>query len=284
MKFRRSDGWGLLEFRAMRFVRKRLPGFAKRDPRILRDALTALGVDALMTSYLDEYEILIDPSGASITDHVLSHGSYQLELAELASSYLDLAQVTVVNVGANIGTAILNLHAHGCRNFIAIEPVRKNVSLLRRNVEQLTDSSSIEILAQAIGPERGKVKINLHPSSGGRHSVVANFGGASEEVICAPIDDLDLRGPVLLWIDTEGFEHEVLLSAVKFITTNRPPICFEISPKIAGPHIIDLIGDMLDPLGYRYIAVGCEPVHRLADLPGIRNRGQTDVIALPPSG
>ena len=80
-----------------------------------------------------------------------------------------------VNIVANIGTTILNAWSKGFTNFVAVEPVTFNYNLLIKNITKFDISS--KNLNVACGQNSGSAKINLHPSSGGRHSFKDQFRG-----------------------------------------------------------------------------------------------------------
>lgn len=244
------------------------------------EILAELGTDALRVKYLQQYKILIDPLGGSISTEVLKKGAFSFYLARAIASHIDLKKFSLINIGANIGTTCLNFHCLGIRQFLAIEPVRHNFDLLRDNLEQLKSDSDVQIFNAAIGMGNGLAEINLHPRSGGRHSFKTSFGGSTELVEIHQIDDLDLPPNPVLWIDTEGSEFDVLRGGIRTISEIQPPICMEITPSLGGEEMIDGIARILEPLGYNFFDADGHHANRLGELPAILTSRQTDVIAL----
>lgn len=253
---------------------------AASDPALLAYHLGSAGVSALQFRYLEAYDILIDPLGASITKEVLRTGSYSLPLASRFMDRMKDANFALVNIGANIGTTCLNFHALGVRTFLALEPVTKNFAMLRNNIANLPDSD-VTVLQCACSDQAGEAEINLHSQSGGRHSLVYDYEGGTEQIKLIRLDDLQLPENPVLWIDTEGAEADVLDGFATGLQTYRPPLCIEISPEMAGAEVIDRIAARLEPLGYTFVGPSGSEVSELRRVPGVTDQRQTDVFALP---
>ncbi len=218
-----------------------------------------LQVDKLTVSYLGRYSIDIDVRGGSISEEIVVKGSYQFSLMQAIAGLVDLERSLFVNVGANIGTTCLNAHTLGARRFLAFEPVSRNFALLEHN---LRSNGIVAQLHQcALGRERSRAAINLHPKSAGRHSLKSAFeNAATEEVAIEPLTRFELGEPFFLWIDTEGFEYEVLAGAAGPIDTHCIGLCVEITPAICGSELVEQTLVLLEARFDRFYAATGEPL------------------------
>ena len=77
--------------------------------------------------------------------------------------------------------------------------------------------------------------IHLHPTSTGRHSLKKDFAqGSEEQITIRTLDSLALAEPFFLWVDTEGYELEVLQGAKRSLGEHCVGVCIELSPVISG--------------------------------------------------
>ncbi|GAB4323162.1 MAG: hypothetical protein Kow0069_28190 [Promethearchaeota archaeon] len=121
----------------------------------------------------------------------------------------------VLEVGANIGYyALLESKLVGPSGLIyAVEPVRGNFRLLRKNLE-LNGCTNVEAYRLAMGSQRGKVKIHVSTQcnlSSIKKIPEFTYSG-EEEVDVLTCDEFleDKRTPTLVRMDVEGFELEIL--------------------------------------------------------------------------
>ena len=207
--------------------------FANHSPRHFLTLCKLLGINTIQTSYLNIGKIEIDTRGKTISESILASKQYQFQSMQVVADKLVSPLPQFVNIGANIGTTILNTSSIGFTNFVAVEPVIFNYDLLLKNLARYNISS--KNLNAACGQESGSSVINLHPSSGGRHSLKDQFrGGQNQEVNVIKLDSLQLKTPFFLWLDTEGFELEVLKGGLDSIKAFCLGACVEVSPNISG--------------------------------------------------
>lgn len=209
------------------------PQLAKRHPRALLEACKAVGVQSINVPYLDRFTIDLDPSGGSIAEDVLSRGSYQVETTYAIPDAIVQGDPLFVNVGANIGTTCLNAAQRGFRRFVAFEPTRRNFGLLQKNIA--ANGLAAQLHHAGLGREAGTAVIHLHPTSTGRHSLKKEFAqGSEEQITIRTLDSFELREPFFLWVDTEGYELEVLQGAERSLGAQCVGVCIELSPVISG--------------------------------------------------
>lgn len=223
----------LLPGKRDKHLARAFPEVAKRHPRALLEACKAIGVQSLNVRYLDRFTIDLDPCGGSISEDVLAKGSYQVQTTRAIPDAIVDASPLFVNVGANIGTTCLNAAHRGFRSFLAFEPTRRNFALLQKNVA--ANGLDAELHRAGLGREAGSAVIHLHPSSTGRHSIKKNFArGSEEEITIRALDSFGLQAPFFLWVDTEGYELEVLQGAERSLREHCVGVCIELSPVISG--------------------------------------------------
>jgi FkbM family methyltransferase len=131
---------------------------------------------------------------------------------------------TFVDVGANIGYfSVLGARLVGSEGrVIAIEPERRNISLLKANLWRHGCDNSV-ILPIAAYRERGFVPLRLNEENRGDHQVGWD-AGASALVPCARLDEL-LGGVAVdvVKVDTQGVDHDVIAGLSGLIRRGRAP-------------------------------------------------------------
>ncbi len=229
---------------------------------------------------MGKYPMLLDTRGQSIAEEVLEKGCFQASLFETLSRLYANRDVCFVNIGANIGTSCLSAHAMGFRDFIAFEPVLSNFELLEYNLNQLRETSQIELRREAVGDVAGTGSINLNPTSIGRHSFVRDFHKGQEEVPLVRLDDVLPAKRGFLFMDTEGYELNVLEGARQYLRNHADGICAEITPALIGQNNVAEIDDILqenfpllyDADGKRYAS--------LKEVRALQEGHQVDIIGL----
>jgi FkbM family methyltransferase len=224
--------------------------------------------------------VLLDVNGRSIVNHTLHDGSFQFALFKVVAENYANRSALFINVGANIGTTCLNAHHFGFRRFIAFEPVASNFRLLTHNLAQIEADGEVRRHQQAAGSTAGRMPIHLNPNSTGRHSMVRDFAGGEEDVEIVRLDDVLPREPGFLWIDTEGFELEVVKGGRQFISQHAEGLCIEVTPEALGAGGVEELSDLLEPRFGRCLAADGTSVRRIKDIAALRQGRQADVICL----
>jgi len=266
----------ILPGRRDKYISRILCNFAADHPDFLISACKAAGITAVQFKYLGKYPVLLDVRGRSITEGVLSRGSFQFELFEVIQRIYSRRDVCFVNVGANIGTTCLNAHALGFRDIIAFEPVQGNFSLLETNLAGL----GVDLRRQAVGETSGRAAINLNLSSIGRHSFVKDFGNGNEEVEVVRLDDVLPKRPGFLWIDTEGFELSVLRGATNYLANYAEGICIEVTPQLIASDAVATVDQILTQHFSRFYTARGEILNGFDLVRELADGEQRDFIAL----
>ncbi|MEI4488532.1 FkbM family methyltransferase [Frigidibacter sp. MR17.14] len=228
--------WALLSSRGRRrYLATHMPEVAARRPSALLRSCAGMGITSLVARYGERYEIELDTRAGHIAVGVLKTGAFQPEPMAVVARLLGEARPLFVNVGANVGTTLLNAHAQGFSRFVAVEPVARNFALLRGNMAR--NGIAARLHHAALGRVEEEREINLDAHNGGGHSFhgLADPGGV-ERVRVTRLDRLGLDEPFFLWVDTEGFEAEVLAGCdPALLARHCLGICIELSPLHSGP-------------------------------------------------
>lgn len=196
---------------------------------LMESARRIRGFD-LTCDYADHYRLRLNVfSGHTFRDIIL-YGSYQMDLMELIVSQVNPNELLFIDVGANIGTTILNAHSLGFRRFLGFEPIKKNFDDLIYNTKQIAHDSELDFRMLAVGNKKGELPLHLNEASCGRHSFKVDFDYKTEIVETTTLDELNINQKNFMLIDTEGFELEVLLGA-KNLMPKTHGVCAEITPR-----------------------------------------------------
>lgn len=168
--------------------------------------------------------------------------SYDADKLALSLKIIGSRKNTLLDLGANIGTIGIYAVSQGlAKNCIAFEPEPLNFNLLKANISLNELSDCFELHNVALASEKSDaVVFELSPSNFGDHRVrVINENGlqaeTSRDLIYVPTDTLDNLVPdidfndCILFMDTQGFEGDVLSGAKNFIDA-RVPIVTEFWP------------------------------------------------------
>ena len=159
--------------------------------------------------------------------------------------------MTVLDVGANVGyfAALLARALGPTGQVFAFEPEPENHLLLTANALLLRQTfpraAPITSFRQALAEHTGRAALHLFAHNLGLHSLVYGTGAAGAlEVDTAALDDLCLPGegqpPAidrrvdLLKADTQGSELALLRGADRTLARDRPLLCLEFEPYLAG--------------------------------------------------
>lgn len=190
--------------------------------------------DAVVMDFGD-HRLAFDPSDRVIGSAIRRTGGWNRDETLRIFDAMPKAGTVFVDVGANIGTqTVYALKFGGFERAVCFEPIPKNVFLLRTNLALNGLSERAIVIEAAAGASDGKATISLDPLNGGGHSLTQERGGGS-----LVVDQVSVHGALdrtgisrqdirLAWIDTEGFEAEVLAGWPSLPGT---PTCMEYWPE-----------------------------------------------------
>lgn len=263
----------------------------RRRRRLLLEAMPPEVL--LMTLKFDDHVVTVHPREA-IGRRVFAEGHYDRDRVEAVLTILDAeglipeAGMTVVEIGANIGTQALYFSLSGrVARILAIEPDPRNLALLRRNIEENGLASRVSVVECAIGSADSEGLLYRTAGNHGASSLFPREGAAdSVHVAIRPLSTILAENAIaqdtvdFIWMDIEGAEPQACAS-IEGLLRRQVPMMMEFSPSIYGPEaaeaFIRLLGRYYRRC-LRFDGEGVTPV-RIADLP--RNGRLVDLLLLP---
>lgn len=191
-------------------IKRGLFKYLASKPKIIRQILMATGIKRAVfeTAY---GEVSVPVNSKSIIQAFLND-KYFGEKEILNFLGLTSASTTIVNIGANVGTAARIFQKKSkYKSVKCFEPDPDNFAGLQANCG---GCSTTELHNSAIGSSNGSLSLNLNPTSVGRHSFKVDFAQGSIKVPVTTLDQhLDSDEKYDLFMDVEGWEIEVLKGA-----------------------------------------------------------------------
>ena len=154
---------------------------------------------------------------------------------------IDDSEGLFLDLGANIGTSgiyFTKVLSPGLK-LLAFEPDPENFKLLRTNLvlNDMEENATAE--NYGLGIEESEMTIYRDAVNPGHNGLYSNDSGvAGETVRIIPLDkyftekNLSPKDVKYIWIDTEGFEPQVLIGMKNILTANPAPIFMEFNPRI----------------------------------------------------
>ena len=172
-----------------------------------------------------------------------SHASDELKLFhDLSKRFYgvdDSGGGIFLELGANIGTAGIYFCKKIASNFkwLAFEPDPENFKLLRINTILNYMEDRATLVNCGLGNKFDKLTMYRDLSNPGHNNFTEPKKNVpTEKIKVIPLDSYLAENKIAateikyIWIDTEGFEAQVLLGAKNFLTQNAPPIFMEFNP------------------------------------------------------
>ena len=159
----------------------------------------------------------------------------------LAKKYYDIddSDGYFLDLGANIGTTCIYFKKILAPNLkiLAFEPAPENFKLLRANLI-LNDVDNAVVENYGLGDEETEMTMNIAPWNPAANRLFSDLNKTySQTVKIIPLDkyfaekNISPKDVKYIWLDTEGFEAQVLLGAKNILTENPAPIFMEFNPR-----------------------------------------------------
>ena len=143
-----------------------------------------------------------------------------------------------LDLGANIGTTCIYFKKkiNKTLKILAFEPDPTNYMLLKMNLmlNHMDEDSIIERLG--LGAENSEQIMHINPANPGNNSMYPGMTGLkTEKIHIVKLDDYIVKNNIkpeeikYIWLDTEGFEPQVLLGAENLIMNQEIPIFMEFN-------------------------------------------------------
>lgn len=219
-----------------------------------------------------DFELVLDMTDPGISKELILFGTREDKLAtvfeaEVESACDEAIDPIIVDIGANIGYfSVMMANAAPNAEIVAIEPVERNVELLRENIEHNDVDDRISIHQCAIGPESGTGELRLSERSN-VHRITASDGVVDDHArtIEVPMESLDRflddrdvppENVTVVRMDLEGYELSVLEGMSTVLCGQGPTVIYlEVHPRVLGRIGVRRIGTILKDHGFEVVAV-----------------------------
>ena len=214
------------------------------DPEQVRDVETKIG------------PVYVHAADEIMTPYIASQRQWEPAEMEFMRSRVRAGH-TVLDVGANIGWfSLFGAALVGPRGrVIAVEPERRNLSLLRANLWR-NGCVQVSVLPIAAGSRRGFIGLQRNELNRGDHQVGLEREPVHDLVPMARLDEL-LAGVRLdfVKVDTQGFDHEVIAGLSGCLAAGEPTILSEFWPAGLARRDVDALAVAE---GYRAMGLSIE--------------------------
>jgi len=175
-----------------------------------------------------EFDLLLDPRDY-VGKRIAVSGNWN---AAQTAAFLDFYKSTfgarpekaMLEIGAHIGTQSLQFAASGLfGRVVSVEPMPENFAILSHNIRLNGLEGVVAAVNCAVSDTAGTAAMQADAVNSGAHTLRAAQAGSdarSVEVEVLPVGDVLARAGVAagdvgcLWIDAEGFEFEIVRSAL----------------------------------------------------------------------
>ena len=153
---------------------------------------------------------------------------------------IDDGEGLFLDLGANIGTTSIYFLKNLTPNLkmLGFEPDAENFKMLKANLilNDLADNAVVENCG--LGDTETEMTMYRAPLNPGANSLVADNREDKERVKIIPLDSyfeknkFNAKDIKYIWIDTEGFEPQVLFGMKNILTENPAPVFMEFNPHL----------------------------------------------------
>lgn len=170
------------------------------------------------------------------------------------------------DIGANIGTTCIYAKKYLVPNMtvVAFEPLYKNFKLLHANMI-LNDITDYMAVNKAVSDSSGSYDMVFDTENPGGSSIVLAGTGKDvsnvQSVDSISIDEFIMQNHIepadvrYVWIDTEGFEANVLKGAKILLEQEKTAFYFEYSPSITDAGRLMVIADICAQYFQKFISM-----------------------------
>ena len=208
----------------------------------------------LIKASIGKYELQL-PVSHELPFILKSFPHYSTNLARVAKQvYQHFPDLTLIDVGANIGDSVALLRTEESFPILCIEGDNYFFSILQKNADKFQD---VYLVKNYVGETLEKANVVSVEIGGTAHlskSATTSEDSVQLKKLTDILEDEPLfRRSKMLKIDTDGFDNKILRGSVDFLEYAKPVIFFEYDPfflskqKDEGLSIFDL----LNRVGYR---------------------------------
>lgn len=195
------------------------------------------------------------PEGHRLPHNQLLYKLYDKKLINITKHIFNTKGGTCIDIGANIGDTAIAIRASSNMPIICVEGDAEFYNYLEKNTANLKD---IKIVKSFIGGDQKEIKGHYVKQAGTGKFIESSSDGFSTSFITIPNLLLNL-GIVasdisLIKSDTDGFDFDIILGSLDFITQNKISLFFEYEVNSHEAHLksLDVINS-LSVKGYLFI-------------------------------
>ena len=165
--------------------------------------------------------------------------SYEPDLTQFLTEFLNNEKGTFIDVGAHIGRFSTLMAKQGWK-VISFEPLKSNFLALENNLKVNNTHGNVRIFNAGLGSKSGNHTIYFNSLELGEASVSEKNGDSKDAVQILRFDDLykdfNISDFCIVKVDVEGYEEQVLEGMHDFVKIHKPLFVIELwaekSPKL----------------------------------------------------
>ena len=165
------------------------------------------------------------PPGHLLSLYNDSHQDYDQFLPKIIENFEE--NISILDIGANVGDTLFRLISSNSKlKYYCIEADDYFFEYLKKNKELLdTDlQNKIYLIKELVGE---KLTGNLSKSSTGTKTLIESNTGIKTKKLDQIIKENDIKNIKLIKVDVDGYDHNVLFSAIEELIKNKPDLFFE---------------------------------------------------------
>ena len=204
-----------------------------------------------------------------------NHTAYELKVfLALAKKYYGIdstGEGIFLELGANIGTTDIYFIKKLAPNlkWLAFEPNAENFKMLRINTILNDVEDKVTLVNCGLGDKFDEMTMYIGLDNPGSNTLIKLDDRPVEKVKIIPLDSYLAENKIApqaikyIWIDTEGYEAQVLLGAKNLLRENPAPIFMEFNPMAWNKTgYFERFVDLLKTVGYTHFIWVLEMIQR----------------------
>ena len=200
------------------------------------------------TIYIDNKKIILPP-GHLLSLYESLYPEYDRFLPKVISKIKE--NESIIDIGANVGDTLLRLLNINTKPFFyCIEADDFFFKYLKKNKKSfdINTHNNIFLIKTLVGDQ---LQGNLSESTTGTKSLIQSNVGTKSKKLDDIILHYNIKNIKLIKVDVDGFDYNILFSAINELTNNKPDIFFEFMPlnESGKKSYINLI-EKLNEIGY----------------------------------
>ena len=198
--------------------------------------------------FIDNKKIILPP-GHLLSLYESVYPKYDRFLPTVVSKIKE--NEVIIDVGANIGDTVFRLLNFNTRPYyycieaddLFFEYLQKNIKSLDINIQ-----NKIILIKTLVGDQ---LKGNLSETTTGTKSLIESDLGIKSKKLDDIIVENKIKNIKLIKVDVDGFDYNILFSAINELKNNKPDIFFEYMPidELSKKNYLRLI-EKLNEIGY----------------------------------